>query len=261
MANIFKYCVSGLFVLAMSVGVVAVTQQDEQANPPQDQAAVPNELPIQPPKDNVQKTWFDVAMQVDGLVMGTIIGIDPETQERIRLANMNVVIARDGAVAGRARTDDAGRFQVAGLEPGIYTVLVAGSSDEDGPTSDLRGFAAFSIQVWPNRIVAQADDDAPVQFASMQQGGGTFTVAVAPRSIFPLLMELAGETGLTPVAAPAAGAPGAGLGAAGAGGGAAAAGGAFPFAGFAPPGGGSSAPGFAGGFAPSAATPTSTTAP
>lgn len=260
MPAILRYGISGLFVLAMSMGVVAVTQQEQQeGNQEATAAQAPERLatPAKPQNSATNRPSYEVALEVDGLLLGEVIGLDPETGVPTRLANMAVAFARDGVMIARARTDDAGRFQAAGLEPGVYSMLVASATDVDanGPNANLRGLAAMGIRVLPNQVVAQSDGDSAVRFSGMLQGGNVFTVPVISRTDFPLLMDMAGASGLQPVVA--AGAPGAGAttGAATGGGGAAGAvGGGFPAAGFAPPGGGSSAPGFAGDLSPDLAT-------
>ncbi len=48
---------------------------------------------------------------------------------------MHVSFIRDGAVIANATTDQDGQFSIPGIEPGIYSFVVAGGE----------GFAAFAV--------------------------------------------------------------------------------------------------------------------
>ena len=78
-----------------------------------------------------------VTLLPDGRVVGRLWQLDPQTAQVSPVQQGTVTFIRDGSVAGRADLGDYGEFEVLGLRPGVYSVVVAGEE----------GFAAFGVDV------------------------------------------------------------------------------------------------------------------
>lgn len=86
-----------------------------------------------------------VRLRTDGNLVGRIMGADAvEGQKPIRA---RIALAQSGQVVHSVRSDETGYFQISGVRPGAYSVVVAGQS----------GFTTFSVQVLPFQQQAAAE--------------------------------------------------------------------------------------------------------
>lgn len=100
----------------------------------------------------------DVALDADGTLRGQIVN-----QQGVAQAEMPVVLSQGGRAIAAARTDDAGKFELAQLRGGVYQLYTTG--------------AVGSYRVWANRTappsaigqVLLTHDEA---LAMGQHGGG-----------------------------------------------------------------------------------------
>ena len=92
-----------------------------------------------PPGNGGSQTTFTVVvhLRVDGNLAGRVSVLTPDGK-RVP-ARAHVSFLQSGQIRGAADTDEQGRFQVNGLQPGVYSVLASGPD----------GFAAVSVQVLP----------------------------------------------------------------------------------------------------------------
>ncbi|BDZ54189.1 ABC transporter permease subunit [Agromyces marinus] len=89
--------------------------------------AVQAEAPAAPGADEITGTvWLDV-VRGGGGVNGEI------DESEVGLPGIRVdAVADDGSIAGSAETDGAGRYAIAGLSPGAYTVALPASNFDEG---------------------------------------------------------------------------------------------------------------------------------
>ncbi|MEZ6101956.1 MAG: carboxypeptidase-like regulatory domain-containing protein [Pirellulaceae bacterium] len=66
---------------------------------------------------------MDVALQPGGLLKGQVVDA-----HGAQLSNTKVIVIRGGQALAAAQTDDAGRFQIPGLQGGVYQIASAGTS-------------------------------------------------------------------------------------------------------------------------------------
>lgn len=159
----------------------------------------------------------DFELHADGSVKGQVVKAGPRSEPKQALPGMQVSFIRDGVVVANGTTDQDGQFSIPGIEPGIYSFVVAGSE----------GFAALAVGAVRPVEQAQARTRR-FEFVAAAVQTPVVTVGTVPPGDFALLNSLA-NANANPAnqnAAPMAvnGAPGGG-GAGGAGGGAAGGGG------------------------------------
>jgi len=157
----------------------------------------------------------DFELHGDGSVKGQVVKAGPRADAKQALPGMHVSFIREGQVVANATTDQDGAFSIPGLEPGIYSFVVAGSE----------GFATFAVGAVRPVEQAQARTRR-FEFVAAAVQTPIVTICPVPASDFSLLNVLANANGTSNGRAPAAPmAPGGGAG--GAGGGGAAGGGGF----------------------------------
>jgi len=118
----------------------ATGQQSAQpdAGAPADAKALAqnNPPPGVPPKNGgAQGSSTVVYLRVDGNLAGRVSILDP-SGKRVP-AKAHVSFLQGGQTVRAADVDEQGRFQVAGLEPGVFSVIASGPD----------GFAAASVQI------------------------------------------------------------------------------------------------------------------
>ncbi|MGQ9574323.1 MAG: carboxypeptidase regulatory-like domain-containing protein [Thermoguttaceae bacterium] len=115
----------------------------EEAAVPAPEEAVPAEPPAKAPlvpeipAPKQAKRPAVVRLHVDGNLAGRVSSLDA-SGNRVP-ARAQISFFRNGEVVAVAHSDEQGRFQVTGLEPGVYSVVASGAE----------GFAAVSVQVLP----------------------------------------------------------------------------------------------------------------
>jgi len=72
------------------------------------------------------KGTIQVHLQVDGNLPGRLVGGNEPTGGRV--ARGQVVFMQKGQIVGKATADEWGRFQILGLQPGVYSVMAYGPS-------------------------------------------------------------------------------------------------------------------------------------
>ena len=92
--------------------------------------------PAVPPKNGGAQSGSTVVyLRVDGNLAGRVSILDASGNRAP--ARAHVAFLQSGQTVRAADSDEQGRFQVAGLEPGVYSVIASGPD----------GFAAASVQV------------------------------------------------------------------------------------------------------------------
>lgn len=149
----------------------------------------------------------DFELQADGSVSAQIVRAAPGRQRVQPIANLHVAFVRDGQIVAEAVTDTNGEFTASGMNPGIYSLAVAGT----------QGFAAYSAAIVQPEGRAQA---RVRQFHFVALLAKTVTIIVpVPPGDFPQFTQPVGPSDSAPPAG-AMGTGGFGGGGAGAGGGA-----------------------------------------
>jgi hypothetical protein len=92
----------------------------------------------------IQGYGFEIDAQ--GMVHGRVVRGAPASDPWIPLGGLNVYFVHAGQIVSQSQTDGDGRFQIAELNPGVYSLVVAGRD----------AFLALAVDVHP--AVAGADD-------------------------------------------------------------------------------------------------------
>lgn len=152
----------------------------------------------------------DFELHADGSVKGQVVKAGPRSEAKQALPGMQVSFIRDGVVIANATTDQEGQFSIPGIEPGIYSFVVAGGE----------GFAAFAVGAVRPVEQAQARTRR-FEFVAAAVQTPIVTVCPVPPGDFTLLNTLANATPMQNVQGPApmatGGAPGGGAGGGGGG--------------------------------------------
>jgi hypothetical protein len=156
----------------------------------------------------------DFELHADGSVKGQVVKAAPRSEAKQALPGMHVSFIREGQVVANATTDQDGGFSIPGLEPGIFSFVVAGSE----------GFATFAVGAVRPVEQAQARTRR-FEFVAAAVQTPVVTICPVPGSDFSLLNVLANANGSSNGRAPSAPMAGNGGGGAGGGGGGGAAGG------------------------------------
>lgn len=83
--------------------------------------------------------WYELALRADGMLAGRVTQIDSEGNlEAVQL--VDVMFIQGGRVIVRAKPDEAGMFEVAGLTPGVFSMVITGKA----------GMAACAVRVLSN---------------------------------------------------------------------------------------------------------------
>ena len=127
----------------------------------QEDAAVPDtenvamEDPPAPSPSDVRA----VALGANGVVPGQVVVEAPGNPPAVGYV---VTFSKDGQVVGQATTDGAGRFQIPGIEPGLYSVVVS--------NADVT--VAYTVEV----LSGEAAADAPPELLLSVPPGGDLPV-------------------------------------------------------------------------------------
>ncbi len=120
------------------------------------------------------KSPSQVLLAIDGLLPGRVSVVDPVSGAIRPAQHMEMLFVRDGEVVSAAKAGPDGVFQVAGLRPAVYSVLMSGPA----------GFAAFGLSVLP---AAPADGDG----AAGSTGRPRFDVLAVPTYDLPAVRAMA----------------------------------------------------------------------
>lgn len=102
-----------------------------------------------------------VRLHADGRLIGRMRRLHLETGQPVPVSPLSVFLIHDGVATARTTADENGRFEVTGLEPGVYSVVAVGPD----------GFAAFDILALPPReivLLAARDSGLRIEGDSRQ---------------------------------------------------------------------------------------------
>lgn len=129
---------------------------------------------------------FGLRLSSDGKLPGRITLIDPQTGERIIAEDVSVKFVQRGSIIQTVKPGLNGVFQASGIQPGIYSIIVAGKD----------GFMGFSARVLPagNDLAEVTADDNQIHltgYSSAQNDSGLqVDGAAVPRRDFRPLKEI-----------------------------------------------------------------------
>jgi hypothetical protein len=112
----------------------------------------------------------DVRLQADGSLSGRLTRLDPLTGRPTRIRRLNVFLVQDNEIIAQAPVDPLGMFRLAGLAPGLYSFVAAGSE----------GLAAFSVRLVGNEVVREGLADELIVPVAFNQGGANFFSTLVP---------------------------------------------------------------------------------
>lgn len=119
------------------------------------------------------QAYHAVHLSVDGNLAGRVSFFDTAGIRRPAQARISIIQNRQ--IISTVRSDEFGRFQVVGLRPGVYSVVVAGPD----------GYGIYSLRVLP------FDESAP-------KDTNLFDATLMPSSDLDLLRNLLGLDGVAP---------------------------------------------------------------
>ncbi len=103
---------------------------------------------------------YGFELREDGSIVGVIVRAAPPTEQDTPLPGLDVYFVQSGQIQGEGRTDFNGAFQIDGLAPGVYSLVVAGSD----------AFLAVATEVY-NHLDAPVGE-APIAPSITQIGFG-----------------------------------------------------------------------------------------
>lgn len=83
----------------------------------------------------------------DGILRGTVNILDPRTGKNREVLDETVYFVQNGATAGSVRVEHDGSFEMAGLAPGLYSVIGAGKDGVFAMGVELVGFEAAQVEL------------------------------------------------------------------------------------------------------------------
>ena len=115
-----------------------------------------------------------VQLQKDGTLHGAISILDERTGRNREVLDMTVYFLRDGEVSGSTKVQNDGKFIVAGLLPGVHSVVATGKDGSLAASVDILGStyeAAEREEFSPVSIVQSLDfSGSPVGPANLNSG-------------------------------------------------------------------------------------------
>ena len=101
---------------------------------------------------------YRIRLTEDGLILGTISAAGAESGTTTALTDLSIWLSHHGEAIAQVKSDDQGRFQIAGVSPGVYSLVA----------SSQHGYLAFGLQVLPHRKEAA---DPPGKEMIRRNGG------------------------------------------------------------------------------------------
>lgn len=181
--------IAAVVMFAASIGVAGTTvvmntastvfgqvELDSTAEGPQLQAVQADQL-------ERQLRSYQVRLAGDGSLNGRINVIDPRTGAMGTAQEMTIALLQDGNVVHEVHPGLEGKFQVSGVQPGVYSVVGSGPD----------GYVAYAMQVLPAELTVDnriPNGLEPVAFQEVQDELAIDSVAV-PTSDLPTIVTLA----------------------------------------------------------------------
>jgi hypothetical protein len=188
-----------LAILAGQPETISAQVGEKLSTVPVVQAAAPS--PTTPPTAPPMGTSaIAVRLQADGSLAGQVnAAIGPNGAFQTVQAQISIV--KNGQIVAATRTDEAGHFQLVGVQPGIYSLIANGPNTYSSlVTNGPNGYAAFKIQVLPFAGGTNITGD-------VTNVGTLLYVDLVPTGDFNLLVQTLGATPAAAPSIPTAGTP------------------------------------------------------
>jgi hypothetical protein len=163
------------------------------------------EFPVAAGEISTSIVGHRIQLQKDGRLKGSINLMDGRTGRIREIMDLSIFFIREGKIAGRTDVDANGEFYVAGLAPGVHSVVGVGKD----------GTFAFSVEIIGSETEIASLSESPYQTVAVMAalelnvapaGAGDFNSGNASG----LTGGNVGANGAPPAGAPPAGAPPAG---------------------------------------------------